>query len=115
MVSYVTQQKKKKKQLPYDPAIQFLGIYLDKAILQNSTCSPVFIAALSARATVDSAAVNTEVSVSGTVVKNRLPVQETQETWVRSLGQEDPLEEEMAIHSSIFAWRILWTEELARL
>ena len=31
--------------------------------------------------------------------------------WVRSLGQEDPLEEGMAIHSSIPAWRILWTEE----
>ena len=38
-------------------------------------------------------------------------MQEPQETWVRSLGQEDPLEEEMATHSSIFAWRILWTEE----
>ena len=34
-----------------------------------------------------------------------------QETWVRSLGQEDPLEEEMATHSSILAWRIPWTEE----
>ena len=34
-----------------------------------------------------------------------------QETWVRSLGQEDPLEKEMATHSSIFAWRIPWTEE----
>ena len=33
------------------------------------------------------------------------------ETWVRSLGQEDPLEEEMATHSSILAWRIPWTEE----
>ena len=33
------------------------------------------------------------------------------ETWVRSLGQEDPLEKQMAIHSSILAWRILWTEE----
>ena len=33
------------------------------------------------------------------------------ETWVRSMGQEDPLEEEMADHSSILAWRILWTEE----
>ena len=32
-------------------------------------------------------------------------------TWVRSLGQEDPLEKEMATHSSIFAWRIPWTEE----
>ena len=35
----------------------------------------------------------------------------TQEMKVRSLGQEDPLEEEMATHSSILAWRIPWTEE----
>ena len=35
----------------------------------------------------------------------------TQETWVQSLGQEDPLEEGMATHSSIPAWRIPWTEE----
>ena len=34
-----------------------------------------------------------------------------QETWVRPLGQEDPLEEEMATHSSILAWEIPWTEE----
>ena len=34
-----------------------------------------------------------------------------QETWVLSLGQEDPLEEEMEIHSSILAWRIPWIEE----
>ena len=34
-----------------------------------------------------------------------------QEMWVRSLDQEDPLEEEMATHSSIFAWEIPWTEE----
>ena len=40
-----------------------------------------------------------------------MSMQETQETWVRSLGQEDPLEEEMATHSSILAWEILWTEE----
>ena len=33
------------------------------------------------------------------------------ETWVRSLGQEDPLEKEMATHSSILAWRIGWAEE----
>ena len=33
------------------------------------------------------------------------------ETWVRSLGQEDPLEKEMATHSSFLAWRISWTEE----
>ena len=34
-----------------------------------------------------------------------------QEMWVQSLGQEDPLEEELATHSSILAWRIPWTEE----
>ena len=37
------------------------------------------------------------------------------ETWVRSLGWEDPLEEDMATHSSILAWRIPWTEEPGRL
>ena len=42
------------------------------------------------------------------MVKN-LPA--VQETWVRSLGQEDPLEKGVAIHSSILAWRIPWTEE----
>ena len=35
----------------------------------------------------------------------------TQETWVQSLDQEDPLEEEMATHSSILTWEIPWTEE----
>ena len=38
-----------------------------------------------------------------------------QEAWVQSLGQDDPLEEEMATHSSILAWRIPWTEEPGRL
>ena len=42
-------------------------------------------------------------------------MQERQETWVRSLGQEDPLEKEVATHSSIFAWEIPWTEEPGRL
>ena len=41
----------------------------------------------------------------------RLPLQETQDIWVQSLGLEDPLEKEMATHSSIFACRIPWTEE----
>ena len=44
-------------------------------------------------------------------VKNPPAIQETQETWVRSLGREDILEEEMAKHSSILAWRTPWTEE----
>ena len=38
-----------------------------------------------------------------------------QETWVRSLGLEEPLEKEMAIHSSTIAWKIPWTEESCRL
>ena len=42
------------------------------------------------------------------MIKNPLRMQETP---VGSLGQEDPLEEEMATHSSIFAWKIPWTEE----
>ena len=42
-------------------------------------------------------------TVAALVVKNRLPGQETQETWVPSLGQEDPPEEEMATHSSTLA------------
>ena len=38
-----------------------------------------------------------------------------QETWVQSLGQEDPMEKEMATHSSILAWKIPWTEKHGRL
>ena len=38
-----------------------------------------------------------------------------QETWVRSLGGEDPLEEDIATHSSILAWRISWTKKPGRL
>ena len=38
-------------------------------------------------------------------------MQEMQETWVQSLGREDPLEEGMATHSSILAWEIPWTED----
>ena len=38
-------------------------------------------------------------------------MQKTQETWDQSLGWEDPLEEEMATHSSILAWEMPWTEE----
>ena len=48
-------------------------------------------------------------------VKNPHAMQETLETLVWSLGGEDPLEKEMATHSSIFAWEIAWTEEPDRL
>ena len=44
-------------------------------------------------------------------VKNLPPVQEAQEMWVWSLGQEDPLEESLASDSNILAWRIPWTGE----
>ena len=46
------------------------------------------------------------------IVKNLAAMQET---WVQSLDQEDPLEEEMETHSSSLAWRIPWTEEPGRL
>ena len=46
------------------------------------------------------------------IIKNLTALQET---WLRSLGQEDPLEKEMATHSSILAWRISWTKEPNRL
>ena len=45
------------------------------------------------------------------MVKNLPAVLETQETWVRSLSQEDPLEEEMATHSNVLARKIPWIEE----
>ena len=50
-------------------------------------------------------------SLGAQIVKN-LPAM--RETWVRSLGWEDPLEKEMATHSSILAWRIPWTEQPGR-
>ena len=46
-------------------------------------------------------------SLVAQMVKNLLAMQ----NWVQSLGQEDPLEERMATHSSILTWRVLWTEE----
>ena len=52
------------------------------------------------------------ISLVAHMVKNLSAIQETQ---VQFLGQEDPLEEGMATHSSILAWRIPWTEELGGL
>ena len=54
-----------------------------------------------------------EASLVAQLVKNSPVMQETWETWVRSLGWEDPLEKGMATHSSILAWRIPWTGSLA--
>ena len=48
--------------------------------------------------------------LGGSAVKNPPELQNTQKTlWVRSLGQDDPLEEGMATHSNILAWRMPWT------
>ena len=47
----------------------------------------------------------------GLVVKNPPANAGAQETWVQSLGWEDSLEQEMATHSSIYAWKIIWTEK----
>ena len=51
------------------------------------------------------------LSSSSSSASGEEPVQETSETWVRSLGQEDPLEEEMATHSNILAWSLSEREE----
>ena len=47
--------------------------------------------------------------------KESASMQETQQIWVRFLGQEDPLEEGTATHSSVLAWRFPWAEEPGRL
>ena len=52
-----------------------------------------------------------DVSLSCMVAQMVEHLPTMQETWVRSLGQEDPLEKEMSIHSSTLAWKIPWTEE----
>ena len=52
-----------------------------------------------------------DIKLGASLVAQRLKHLPTmQETWVRSLGQEDPLEKEMATHSSTLAWRIPWTD-----
>ena len=54
---------------------------------------------------------NSEASLVGQLVKNPPANAGMQETWFQSPSQEDPLEKEMATHSSILAWKIPWTEE----
>ena len=56
------------------------------------------------------------MSYGGALVAQRVKhLPETQEIWVRSLGQEDPLEKKVAAHSSTLAWKIPWMEEPGRL
>ena len=56
--------------------------------------------------------VNKFYDLLGAQTVKSLPAE--QMTWVQSLGREDPLEKEMATHSSILAWKIPWTEEPGR-
>ena len=56
-----------------------------------------------------------QYSWASLVAQNVKYLPKTQETWVQSLSWEDPLEEGMATHSNILAWRIPWTEEPGRL
>ena len=55
--------------------------------------------------------VSTLKHIASLVAQRLKPLPAMWETWVRSLGGEDPLEKEMATHSSILAWRTPWTEE----
>ena len=55
------------------------------------------------------------ISMTSVVVQTVKNLPAMQETWVQSPGRKDPLEKGMAIHCSILAWRILWTEEPDRL
>ena len=78
---------------------------LEKNMIWKDACNPVFIAA---QCTIAKTQKQPWGFPGGSVVKN-LPAK--QETWVQSLGWEDPLEKEMVTHSSILAWRMPWTEE----
>ena len=60
---------------------------------------------------IDELSLFTSINQTSLVVQMVKNVPVMQESWVRSLGWEDPLEKEMATHSSILAWRIPWTEE----
>ena len=54
-------------------------------------------------------------SLVAQLIKNLPAVQETRETWIQPMGQECPVEKDMATHPSVLAWRIPWTEEIGGL
>ena len=109
--------KKLNLELPYDPAIPVLGIYLEKNRLRKDTCTPMFIAApfiipqtwKQPKCPLTKQWIKKMLYVcmyiyihthmaflAAQSVKNPPVIQETWKTWVQSLGQEDPLEKEMA-------------------
>ena len=59
--------------------------------------------------------IGVQISLCSLVAQRVKHLPAMQETWVASLGQEDPLEKEMAPHSSALAWKIPWTEKPGRL
>ena len=85
----------------YDPAIVWLlGTYPEETKIEKDTCIPLFTAALF-------------TIVRASLVAQRLKrLPGMQEAWVQSLSREDPLEKEMAAHSSTLAWRISWGRSL---
>ena len=102
---------------PHDPAIPVLGTYPEGTKTERDKCIPLFTAALftivrtgkQPRSSLTDEWIKklwcTHTMVSQVAQWLRIcpPVQEMEETWVRSLGREDPLEEEMATYSSILA------------
>ena len=89
------------------PLINICRIYSTNSVTFFLHGIPIFILNVANYRTCDSSTLGWSSLVAQRL--KRLPAM--QETWVRSLGWEDPLEKEMATHSSILAWRIPWMEE----
>ena len=85
-----------------------------KAYIQRIVCL-WFIKELSPNRTEDSKYREVDCIQTSLVAQTVKHLSTMWETWVGSLGQEDPLEKEMAIHSSTITWKIPWTEEPGRL
>ena len=88
-----------------------LWIFLDYSLTLNLLCQTSHSTGLSLFNFITAFVTSYWASPSGSVVKNLPAMQETQETQVQSLGQENSLEEGMATHSSILVGKISWIEE----
>ena len=95
---------------PMSPALQ-----VDPLPTEQKTWQYANSVSLLGRATVYCHVIDVIDSGCGPVVKNLLCNCRRHETWVWSLGHQDPLEEDMATHFSILAWKIPWTEEIGGL
>ena len=91
-------------------SLGYCGIgFLNAYMLKIKPIVFAFFKSLTELTIIELRIIDSEALLLAQLVKSCLPMQETQEMQVRSLGQEDPLEEGMANHSSILAWRIPWT------